>query len=299
MVTIMPKIYKKRRLRYDRLFIAVGLLLVIVICIILTVNSCNKEVPPSPLSSDKENMSSSEETLISYDKLGVQPDDIHNGDLLLINSFYPYVKPSDLTNIISVYDNKNSFYKVPDSNIFLDKNVIEAFNQLFADFNQQTGLDDIMITKGFTPASESPNEQSELFSGLSANLSIMSKGIYYSPVDNYKWIADNCDKYGFITRYAEDKANATGVDANSYQFRYVGTPHAYYMKKNNLCLEEYIAKLQNYKLESEQLEISCYDKTYEVYFTTASDLNEIYVPKNKEYTVSGNNYDGYIITYEK
>ena len=115
---------------------------------------------------------------------------------------------------------------------------------MFADFNKQTNITDIMITRAFTPLAEDASPTSEHYSGLCADLSIPSKTEYYSPVDEYKWISDNCDKYGFIVRYTEDKENKTGVAPEAYHFRYVGEPHAYYMKNNNLCLEEYIEYLK-------------------------------------------------------
>ena len=59
-----------------------------------------------------------------------------------------------------------------------------------------------------------------------------------------KWLAENCWKYGFILRYPTDKTEITGYIYEPWHFRYVGVPHAEYMTKNNLCLEEYITLLQ-------------------------------------------------------
>lgn len=58
-----------------------------------------------------------------------------------------------------------------------------------------------------------------------------------------KWLAQNCWRYGFVLRYAKNKENVTGKSYEPWHFRYVGNPHAEYMTKCNLVLEEYIAKL--------------------------------------------------------
>lgn len=54
-----------------------------------------------------------------------------------------------------------------------------------------------------------------------------------------QWLAANSWKYGFILRYPADKTEITGYIYEPWHFRYVGEPHAEYMYKNGLCLEEY------------------------------------------------------------
>lgn len=53
---------------------------------------------------------------------------------------------------------------------------------------------------------------------------------------------ENAYKYGFILRYPKDKTKLTGYIYESWHYRYVGTEIAKYMKKNNLCFEEYYVK---------------------------------------------------------
>ena len=74
------------------------------------------------------------------------------------------------------------------------------------------------------------------------------------------------------------------------------------MKENNICLDEYISLLrENYKFSSEHLVFQGADgKSYEVYYYASSGpLTHVPVPKNDEYTISGNNMDGFIITVTK
>lgn len=54
------------------------------------------------------------------------------------------------------------------------------------------------------------------------------------------WLGEHCWKYGFILRYAEEKAEITGIIYEPWHFRYVGTRVSMDMKDSGLCLEEYL-----------------------------------------------------------
>ncbi|MGT2951223.1 M15 family metallopeptidase [Streptococcus cuniculi] len=54
-------------------------------------------------------------------------------------------------------------------------------------------------------------------------------------------------QYGFILRYPEGKSHLTGIDFESWHFRYVGVENAQYMEKHDLVLEEYLALLKDRK----------------------------------------------------
>lgn len=58
------------------------------------------------------------------------------------------------------------------------------------------------------------------------------------------WLRENCSRYGFILRYPEGKEEITGIDYESWHFRYVGVEAAQEIMEQGITLEEY--------LESEQ-----------------------------------------------
>ena len=58
-----------------------------------------------------------------------------------------------------------------------------------------------------------------------------------------KWLEEHCAEYGFILRYPKDKTDITGVDYESWHFRYVGEDAAAYMMKNDLTLEEFLEEV--------------------------------------------------------
>jgi hypothetical protein len=84
---------------------------------------------------------------------------------------------------------------------------------------------------------------SEHHTGLAVDVGIFypdgSQGSF-SESQNAVWMRNNCQHFGFVRRYAEDKTAITGISNEAWHFRYVGMPHAFYMTAHNLCLEEYI-----------------------------------------------------------
>lgn len=61
---------------------------------------------------------------------------------------------------------------------------------------------------------------------------------------SFRWLMNNCAKYGFILRYLKDKVNVTKYGYESWHFRFVGVSDAGKIMKSGLCLEEYVAKLK-------------------------------------------------------
>ena len=96
----------------------------------------------------------------------------------------------------------------------------------------------------------------------------------------------NCQEYGFVRRYQEDKTEITGINNESWHFRYVGVPHATYMNANNLCLEEYIAYLRANTSKEVPLSVACSTGTYQIYATKETNMAK----PEQEYTISGSNF---------
>jgi len=56
-----------------------------------------------------------------------------------------------------------------------------------------------------------------------------------------QWLRANCKDYGFILRYPREKTELTGVNYESWHYRYVGLAAAREIVSQGLCLEEYNA----------------------------------------------------------
>lgn len=59
-----------------------------------------------------------------------------------------------------------------------------------------------------------------------------------------KWLMENSYKYGFILRYPSDKSHITGINYEPWHYRYVGKEAAREIYENDLCLEEYLERVQ-------------------------------------------------------
>ncbi|MEG0026491.1 MAG: M15 family metallopeptidase [Bacilli bacterium] len=83
---------------------------------------------------------------------------------------------------------------------------------------------------------------SEHQSGLAVD--VMGSNNEYELFENskeFKWMINNCYKFGFILRYPKDKVHITGFKYEPWHYRYVGKKAAYFIYKHGICLEEYLA----------------------------------------------------------
>lgn len=58
----------------------------------------------------------------------------------------------------------------------------------------------------------------------------------------FKWLQENCYKYGFIYRYHDDKQDTTGIIPEPWHYRYVGKDNAKKIYDSGLVFEEYLSK---------------------------------------------------------
>lgn len=318
---------KFKRLRYDRIIIVAVFFAAIIFIICLIHGAVSKDKKNINETSSQTSTNSTADTTvhtggrIEFQKIYVSYEEIHKGELILVNNEHEYIFPDDESSqLICLDEVKNDFYKIKDINISMNKLAAKALNSMMSGFFQEKSNKDIMITGAYI----SKNQQnlmynqalensikitkggySEHHTGLAVDMSIYSEKENlkpFSPVGKYEWIKENCTKYGFVRRYPPEKSDITGIKDHFEHFRYVGIPHAYYMTENNLTLEEYIELLKNYTFGNKSLSFSCYSKNYEVYYIKAKSSGgnvDVYVPSTNSYTISGNNVDGFIITVEK
>lgn len=253
----------------------------------------------------------------NYAPIQISSDEIYSGELILVNNNVEYVfeaTPQVISReaVADVYAAKTKDYYIKDTSIDLNPTVISAINKMFADYKAENGKADILINAAYRtfeqqeemleakgPEIAAKPGYSEHHSGYAFDICIYSDGVYktFADQDHYVWIPTNCKKYGFIRRYPEGKTDITGIVFEPWHYRYVGVPHSYYMTENSLTLEEYIDHLRYYTLLGEHLKISTDDGEYEVYYVPAEvGTTELYVPQDKEYKISGNNVDGFVVT---
>lgn len=59
-----------------------------------------------------------------------------------------------------------------------------------------------------------------------------------------QWLRENCSRYGFILRYPDGKSEITGVNYESWHFRYVGEEAAQEIMSRGITLEEYLGETE-------------------------------------------------------
>lgn len=251
-----------------------------------------------------------------YERVEEDASGIYKGDLILVNGDAPYQFLDD-NELVSLYDYKSGSYKVKDKDVLLARRIISPLNDLFDDFYAAHQSNTVNIISGYrsyefqqTLLNARIEEQGEVeaykyvalpgssehHTGLAMDLDILhANGTSddYTGTGIYAWINENAYLYGFIVRYDESKKDITGISYEPWHLRYVGIPHAYVMRREGFCLEEYIDFLRGYEYGKRHLLVTCGEKSYEIYFTR--DIG-VYVPKDREYAISGNNVDGFIVT---
>ncbi len=83
---------------------------------------------------------------------------------------------------------------------------------------------------------------SEHHTGLVIDLNNVSDD--FESTLEYQWLSEHAAEFGFVQRYRSDKADITGIDNESWHYRYVGREYAREMESLDMCLEEYVAYLK-------------------------------------------------------
>lgn len=265
--------------------------------------------------------------------VSVSEEQIYCGDLILVNASTEYRFPDEAENsITAVAGLKNDYYLLADSAAKLNAEVTESFNRLCTDFYAYNGFsymqvnsayrsreDQISIYDEYTKSYGADYAKayvanpgfSEHHTGLALDLNINRNGYisYVESDEGAAWFRDNAGNYGFILRYPSDKVYMTGINYESWHYRYVGAPHSLIMNDMNMCLEEYHKFLKDYTYDTEKIAYS--DNTGITYIPAEDDADgrtliyyapsqgaetEVKIPKGYTYEISGNNTDGFIIT---
>ena len=260
-----------------------------------------------------------EELPDGWERVELPQSALSEGNLVLVNADHGFDAAAART--VPIYDEKTDSYLVAGSDLSVTAETMQALNRWMDAFSAQTGVTDVNIVAGW----RSEADQTELYdnavftkgqahadayialpghsehhTGLAVDLDTydLESGVSggFDGDGAYAWAAEHAWEYGFIQRYPPGKSEVTGISFESWHYRYVGLPHSYIMSTENLCLEEYINYLRSYPFSGQHLFVECLGQSYEIYCCAGS---EIAVPAEGEYTVSGDNAGGMIVTVHK
>lgn len=274
---------------------------------------------PERISDEEDKEISPSRDIEKLTAIQLHKDEVHFGELVLINNENAYVSEGThsvcpFETPVAVSGKRTADYGISSNRIKLNPTVIDQLNLLFADYVKETENNDIYINEAYRTYEEQEAiydakgsdtatvpGYSEHHSGYAFDIAVSKPNFQAFNFEGHKkWIPENCKNYGFILRYPEGKQALTEIKFEPWHYRYVGLPHSVYITDNNLVLEEYIELLHNYTMNGTHLEMSALGRDYEVYYVPVSPEGKttVYVPNDKEYSVSGNNKDGFIVTID-
>lgn len=281
-------------------------------CISVEGNFVSKSNPPVPVNTVmfEENKRPSTTTAVSgiqysgFSETEIPVDKLSQGMLVIADNTNPVaVDKSD--KMINLSEYKNEYYTVEGDNVMLNEDAVEALNRLMTDYNEATDLSDFVVygtTDTYTDIGSScPRYFPERATGNTVDLALLGVGSYleFDGLDAEGWVVENCAKYGFIVRYPEGKSEYTGESYCPWHLRYVGRVHASIMAEKNMCLEEYIDFLKDYKVDTPYIHnVNGYD--YVLYsIESAGEMTPAKVPVGGNYDLSGDNKGTYIISFKR
>lgn len=277
------------------------------------------------LSAESSESESDESSEIIYKSIEMKKNDINKGNLILVNNDYDYDFEANESsiNLVDIDDYKCNAYSVLNPDLQVGSVMINAMNKMFSDFYNATGNDSVCVISAYRTleyqedlygdkvsevGQTKANEWaalpgfSEHHTGLAVDIGITAPGggaETFRKDGDYAWVVENCYKYGLVNRYDETKREITGIMDEPWHYRYVGVPHAQVMYSQNLCLEEYIDSLKYYSYKGDHLKVAADNgKDYEIYYVNGKFRSGVPVPKNYDYTISGNNVDGFVVTVD-
>ena len=246
-------------------------------------------------------------------KIELHRKNIHTGNLILVNADYPYNEQVNETDLVNV--DKSA------CDVLLERRAVTLLSKLMEEIN---GWGQISAVSGWRSMQEQENiyaqslkengseftqkyvalpGHSEHQTGLAIDLALTSDNIdFIRPDFPYTGICQTfrelSSQYGFIERYPQKKESITGIAHEPWHFRYIGVPHAEIMKKNDLCMEEFIPSIKQFAYGEQKYNFTVAQKNFSVSYLPASEAEIvcIEIAEDVPYTISGNNIDGYIIT---
>ncbi len=235
---------------------------------------------------------------------------VSKGSLVLVNSDHKLSTTEIESDTLYSYlfsESGTQIMSASTTELIADADALEALRKMMTDYYAKTSDNSVIVYSTTENPDGSATGFTESPTGLCFDLLgyDAASGSYppFTGEGSSAWVPENCAKYGMILRYPDDKVKKTGQEYASGHYRYVGEPHSEIMAEKSMCLEEYLEFIKKYSFEK-PLSYTTYDgRSYEVWYVKEGKDRTTKLPilqkadgKDYAYTVSGNNYDGFIVT---
>ena len=246
-----------------------------------------------------------EQTLDSFLKEMCSKEQIHQGNLVLVDAAHPFTASVSLTDVYSgrtkFHKNEKTVYSyyLPDSTPKLLADALVALNKMADDFYNATGNNDLYVDKAYDASATGDHS-----TGLAFDLSVYTIDHKHYALDDaaassdFKWIFNNYYKYGFVMESPAQSGE------RYYHFRYVGIPTATYMFRNNITLGTFLTTLRTQHAFANGMTNAASVTTddgarYDLYYveTSGGDMTSVPIPENAIFfNISGDNMNGFVVT---
>lgn len=187
-----------------------------------------------------------------------KPSNLSYNYLLLVNKYH-YLDndtlPLDLVTMTNEYDNQSGDMLSQIAYSSFQRLVNDAEkeeyhirnNSVYRDYYTQEKVYNSYRTRyrvDYADRWAARSGYSEHQTGLSLDVGVANSyntGVKFENTKEFSWMKDNCYKYGFILRFPKNKEHLTGVNYESWHYRYVGEDAATYIYQNDITFEEYYA----------------------------------------------------------
>lgn len=253
---------------------------------------------------------------LKFEDVSLSSAEVKKGDLLLINKTHD-IDPTLKAAVKAASKNTYSViggaayckFDRTDEKINLSETTINALMKLAEGLYTDTQCADLLLCYGILdPKSTTLEYDYSHQLGTVIDVKLSTGGQPTTVASNAvvaEWLRTNACKYGFIVEYeptVDEAGHKSGHGSDevipSTQLRYVGVAHATYIQANNLTFDAYLAKVRTASSEK-PLTFKAGGSSYAVYFVEATgETFTASLPTNYNYTISGNNVDGVIVTVE-
>ena len=176
----------------------------------------------------------------------VKKEDIFKGALCEVNEILP--STANESELLALYGNTSSV-RLVNSSLKSYKSAVEALQKLGAAFEAKNSGLSILISGAYDKNASLP----DLNSGYSFSLKCSTNDNKVYELENTiarllkEFLSLHASDYGFIERYPAESKRFTNVsgEKGAGVYRYVGVPHAAFMKNHSLSLEEYLCYIKN------------------------------------------------------
>ncbi len=270
-------------------------------------------VPSSESSSVTEESveeSSEAEVPVDYAEMEVPTAGKMTGILALTDPVYAAGITAEPDNLVRINSYKNDAYGLSGTALMLHSDAVEAMNEMTKAFRNAQGANSLIIHEAYKSGSSVKDDaiKKDLSNGYTVYFSLYPADPDGDNIGTgkYLWLANNCNRFGYVLRYPSEKSSITQVSGygSGRVYRFVGYEHAAHMVKYHLCLEEYLESLRLYTAEApltiKYTDASGDERICYVYYVPAGEGETTSVTvrggEDAVFSVSGNGSDGFIVT---